>query len=102
MAFRIPTHVRTFLFLAPFAAMLVVHRVLGLSDNLMVAPEAGEPDGAIYNLIMVLVLWAGIIGFLIHATLHASESTRWVVAKFAVLAAILATMVYMSESARIQ
>ena len=94
----IPTHARTFLFLAPFAVMLVVHRMLGLADNLLAAPEVGKPDGAVYNLVMVLALWAGILGFFIHTTLHANESKAWVIAKLAVLVAIFATMIYLAEA----
>lgn len=99
MFVRIPTHARTFLFLVPFIAMLIIHRMLGLDDNLLAAPKAGKPDGATYNLAMVPVLWAGIIGVFIHTTLHAKESTAWVIAKVVVLAAIFVTMVYMSEVA---
>ena len=98
MVVRVPTHARTFLFLAPFFGMLIVHRLLGLADNLLAAPEAGKPDGAMYNLIMVLVLWAGILGFFIHTILHANDSTAWVIVKLAVLATIFGTMVYMSEA----
>ena len=76
--------------------MLIGQRVLGISDNLLAAPEPGKADGAIYNLFMVLVFWAGIIGFYIHTTMHANESTAWVIAKLTVLAAIFATMVYLS------
>jgi hypothetical protein len=96
MLARMSIHARTFLFLAPFATMLAVHRVLGLSDNLLVAPEAGKPDGAMYNLIMVMVLWAGVIGFFIHTTLHAYESAAWAIAKLAFLIGLFATMVYMA------
>lgn len=77
--------------------MLIVHRMLGLADNLMVSPEAGKPDASVFNLVMVLMLWAGIVGFFIHTALHANESTAWVIAKLAVLAAIFGAMVYMSE-----
>jgi hypothetical protein len=100
MLVRMPTHARTFLFLAPFVAMLIAHRALGLADNLLAAPEAGKPDGAMYNLIMVLVLWAGIIGFLIHTALHAQASTAWVIAKLAVLTAIFGAMAYLAEASR--
>lgn len=98
MFVRIPTHARTLLLLAPFVAMLIVHRVLGLADNFLAAPDAGKPDSAIYNLVMVLALGGGVIGFFIHMTWHANESTAWVVAKLAVLAAIFAAVVYMSEA----
>lgn len=96
MKVRVPVHARTFLFLAPFVVMLIVHRALGLADNLLVPPEAGEPNAALYNLVMALVLWGGIAGFWFHTIWHASESTVWVVAKAAVVATIFAAMVYMS------
>jgi hypothetical protein len=96
---RFPTHLRTFLFLAPFFAMLVVHRALGLADNLLAAPEPGKPDGAVYNLIMVMVLWAGLLGFFVHTALHARESPGWAFAKLAVQGGIIGAMVHMCEAA---
>jgi hypothetical protein len=40
----------------------------------------------------------GIAGFFVHTALHANESAAWVAAKLAFLAAVLATMVYLSEA----
>ena len=97
MLARIPTHARTFRFLAPFAAMLIIHRLLGLADNLLAAPEAGKPDGAIYNLVMVVVLWVGIAGYFVHTVRHAHENTAWVAAKLAVLTVIVGAMIWLSE-----
>lgn len=95
---RIPIHVRTFLFLAPFFAMLVAHELLGLDDNLLAAPSPGTRDGAAFNLVMVLALWAGSLGYLVHALKHGSASSVWLLVKIAALAALHGAIIWVGTS----
>lgn len=87
MRVRIPTHLRTFLFLAPFSLLLVVSRLLGIDDNLMANPSHGKLDGSIYNLFLILAGWVGVAGYLFHAAIHAGDSKAWLFVKIAVFTA---------------
>ena len=66
------SHIATFLFLMPFLAMLGIHRLLGLSDDLMgrsADPQrAGGTASFLYNVAMVAVFYGGAFGFFCHAT----------------------------------
>ena len=50
----------------PFLLMLLVHRMLGLSDALLAGPHPGEPFWPIYNLLMVLAIFAGFVGYVVY------------------------------------
>jgi hypothetical protein len=47
----------------PFLLMLIVHRLLGLSDAFLAAPKPGEPYWPVYNLVMVFAFWFGFMGY---------------------------------------
>ena len=51
------SHLAAFAFFVPFAAMLTIHRMLGLSDAFMVAPAPGQPHSMLYNLLMILAFY---------------------------------------------
>lgn len=76
--------------------MLAIGRGLGVDNNLLAAPRPGKLDGSTYNLVVVLVFWAGILGYYIHMTSHAAESASWAILKLIVLLAVFAWMAYMS------
>ncbi len=50
----------------PFLTMLTVHRMLGLSDVLMAQPKPHEPFWPVYNVVMVIAFYAGILGYLAY------------------------------------
>ncbi len=72
-------HLTAFLFLVPFVAMLTIHRMLGLSDAVGVAPAPGEPDSQIYNLFMIAAFYSGVAGFIWHTLAIADRSRLWIV-----------------------
>lgn len=78
----------------PFAAMLTVHRILGLSDAMMVAPAPGQPHSLLYNMLMVLAFYAGIGGYVLHIALVADRSTPWISAKLFLLAVLWAALLW--------
>ena len=84
----IQSHWVSFLCLLPFLVMLAVHRLLGLSDALMVQTPPGERDAHTYNLIMVGVFYVGVAAFVVHAFAFARGGGMWFVAK------LLALVVY--------
>ena len=51
---------------APFAVMLLIHRLLGLSDAMLAGPAPGETFWPLYNIAMVLVFYVGVAGYLAH------------------------------------
>ena len=73
--------------------MLIVHKVLNLSNHLLAAPEPGKRDWSVYNLFMILAFWTGFVGFYIHMTCHAPVSTAWVVFKFLFLVGFCAAVI---------
>ena len=89
---RTSIHVETFLFLVPFVAMMIAHKVLNLSNHFLAAPEPGKRDWLLYNLFMMFVFWTGVVGFYIHMTCHAPISAAWVVFKFLFLVGFCAAI----------
>ena len=79
------SHWVTFLFLVPFQVMLVVHRLLRLSDALMIQTPLGEPEARTYNLVMAAVFFFGVTGFLSHAFSFARPDRVWLTAKLVFL-----------------
>jgi len=79
------SHWVSFLCLLPFLAMLAVHRLLGLSDALMVQTPPGEPEADTYNLIMTGVFLVGVAAFAVHAFAIARGHRAWLVAKLVTL-----------------
>lgn len=88
------SHLFAFAAFVPFAAMLTVHRMLGLSDAMMVAPAPGEPHSLLYNMLMVLAFYAGISVYVLHITLIADRSTPWISAKLLLLAFLWAAFIW--------
>lgn len=79
-----------FLCLVPFLVMLAVHRLLGLSDALMVQTPPGERDAHSYNLVMAGVFFVGVTAFIVHAFAIARGHSAWLVVK------LLALVIYWS------
>ena len=50
----------------PFLTMFTVHRLIGLSDTLMAQPKPGEIFWPSYNLVMVIALYSGVLGYLAY------------------------------------
>jgi hypothetical protein len=77
-------------FLIPAALMIAVHELFGLSDS-MLGIMAGEPPPTtfetFYNLMMCLMFYAGVIGYVAHTFLLAKLGILWLVAKLLILAA---------------
>ena len=71
---------------APFAAMLSIHRLLGLSDAMFGAIAPGETFWPLYNPVMVLMFYAGVAGYLAHTFWMSGRGWGWVVLKCAALA----------------
>jgi hypothetical protein len=69
----------------PFALMLIVHRLLGLSDAVGVAPKPGEPHSLLFNFVMIAAFYLGVAGYLGHTCLTAKLGWGWVVAKLIAL-----------------
>ncbi len=93
---QISLHLRTFLFLLPFAVMLIGQRLLHLDDNLLAAPRPGWRDGAVYNLVMVGGFWVGIVGYFVHTLRHASKSRGWLALKLVALVGMFVGIAYLS------
>jgi len=74
-----------FAFLLPFLVMLWTHRVLHLSNALMVSTPPGERESHIFNWVMVTIFCAGIAGFIAHTLSLAGRGPRWAAAKLLVL-----------------
>ncbi len=87
---------RVFAFAAfvPFATMLTVHRILGLSDAMMVAPAPGQPHSLLYNMLMVLAFYGGVGGYILHVALIADRTTPWISAKLLLLAVAWAGFIW--------
>jgi uncharacterized membrane protein SirB2 len=81
----IQSHWFSFLFLVPFVVMLWVHRLLRLSDALMIQTPPGERDAHTYNLVMAAVFFCGVTGFLSHAFSFARRDRVWLTAKLVFL-----------------
>ena len=83
----IQSHWAGFLCLVPFLVMLAVHRLLGLSDALMIQAPPGEREAHTYNLIMVGVFYFGVAAFVIHAFgfAFARHGAVWLIAKLVAL-----------------
>src|SRR5688572_3934137 len=79
------SHWIAFVFLLPFLAMLWLHHTLDLSHALMVATPPGEREARIFNLVMVIVFYAGIAAFVAHTSSLAGRSRTWLAVKLAVL-----------------
>lgn len=50
----------------PFLIMLLIHRTLGVSIALLAKPSSIGLDWPIYNLVMMLVLYAGFLGYFVY------------------------------------
>jgi hypothetical protein len=88
------SHVFAFAAFVPFAVMLTVHRMLGLSDAMMVAPAPGQPHSLLYNTLMVLAFAGGVYGYILHAALIADRSTPWIIAKLLLLAGLWVGLIW--------
>jgi len=82
----IHSHWVGFLCLAPFLVTLLIHRLLGLSDALMIQTPPGEREAHAYNLVMIVVFFFGVGAFLVHAFTLARRDRIWIVAKLVALA----------------
>jgi hypothetical protein len=82
----------------PFALMLIVHRLLGLSDAMLAAPNPGQPYWPIYNIAMVMVFYLGIAGYLAHTFWLSARGWNWVLVKCSVLVIAWIGMVVALES----
>ncbi len=87
-------HVVAFVFFLPFASMLAIHRYLGLSDAMMVAPTPGQPHSLLYNMLMICAFYIGVGGFILHFVLIAERTPAWVFGKLAVLVALWAALIW--------
>jgi hypothetical protein len=83
---------------APFALMLVVHRSLGLSDAMLVAPGPGEPFWPLFNVALILVFYLGVAGYLAHTFWLSDRGWLWVAVKCVALAIAWTGMVVALES----
>jgi hypothetical protein len=88
-------HWIAFVFLLPFLVMLWLHHALNLSDALMVATPPGEREAHTFNLVMVVVFYAGIAAFMAHTLTFAGRSRRWLAAKLAVLVGYWGSVLYL-------
>ncbi len=86
------SHWLTFCFLIPFLIMLAIHRVLGLSDNMMVAPAPGVASVQLYNFAMVAVLYGGGFAFIMHTASIAYRGRNWMLFKFLFLVVFLKSL----------
>ena len=77
--------------------MLSVHRILGLSDAMMVAPAPGEPHSMFFNMLMVLAFYAGVAGYFLHIVVVADRSTIWIVGKCVLLVVMWVGMIWLLE-----
>ena len=77
--------------------MLSVHRILGLSDAMMVAPAPGEPHSMLFNMLMVLAFYAGVAGCFLHIAVVADRSTIWIVGKCVLLVVMWVGMIWLLE-----
>lgn len=91
------SHFAAFLSFLPFAAMLSTHRVLGLSDAMMVAPAPGAPHSMLFNMLMVLAFYAGVVGYILHIAVVADRSPIWIVGKCILLVVLWAGMIWVLE-----
>ena len=87
-------HWIAFAFLLPFLVMLSLHRALELSDALMVATPPGEREARNFNLLMVVVFYAGIAAFVAHTLCLQNQSRRWLAARLAVLVGYWSGILY--------
>jgi len=74
--------------------MLMAHRMLGLSDAMMVAPTPGQPHSLLYNIIMVLAFYGGVAGYTFHVTAVADRSTLWISGKLLLLVVLWAGFIW--------
>ncbi|MCC9607796.1 hypothetical protein LOC68_03295 [Blastopirellula sp. JC732] len=88
-------HLTALAFFLPFALMLAIHRYLGLSDAMMVAPAPGQPHSILYNILMIGTFWFGVGGYLLHVLLIADRTPIWLFIKLALLAASWALLILM-------
>ena len=70
-----------FLFLGPFLLMVLVHRLLGFSDALMVETPPGEREARAYNLLVMIVFYSGVFSFVFHDFVYSPRSPAWRAAK---------------------
>lgn len=70
----------------PYAVMLFIHRLFGLSDAMFGAPMPGEPFWPLYNIVMVRVFYAVVAGYLAHTFRMSDRGWGWVVLKCIALA----------------
>src|SRR4051794_11101336 len=77
-------------FFVPFVLMLGVHRMLGLSDALMVSAGPGERPAYGYNLVMVGAFYLGVAAAGDHLLTPSRRSTPWMSIKLALFAILMA------------
>jgi hypothetical protein len=87
-------HVIAFAFFLPFVFLLAIHRHLGLSDAMMVAPAPGQTHSILYNMVMIRAFWFGVCGYILHVVLIAERSPRWVIGKLSLLAVMWAALIW--------
>ncbi|HEY1170803.1 MAG TPA: hypothetical protein VGH19_05480 [Verrucomicrobiae bacterium] len=88
------SHWLGFLFLIPFPVMLLIHRLLGYSDALMVATPPGEIAAHTYNLIMVLVFYFGLTAFIAQTMIVAVKERRWLLMKLGCLGLYIGVLLW--------
>jgi len=88
-------HVIALAFFLPFALMFTIHRYLGLSDAMMVAPVPGQPHSILYNILMIGTFWFGVGGYLLHVLFVADRTPIWLFIKLTLLAAFWAALILM-------
>jgi hypothetical protein len=88
-------HVIALAFFLPLALMLAIHRYLGLSDAMMVAPAPGQPHSILYNILLIGTFWFGVAGYLLHVLLIADRTPIWLFIKIALLAFFWAVLILM-------
>jgi len=81
-----------FVFLVPVLPMFAVHRILGLSNALMIQTPPGEREAHTYNLVMVMVFYLGVAAFVVHSLAFARRDRVWLVAKLVILVVYWSTI----------
>lgn len=78
-----------FLYLVPLCILLLGHRLLGLSDALLVEPLPGDREAAEYNFAIVLAFYLGIACFVHHLATRDRTSPAWVAFRLVALSMLV-------------